>query len=317
MSVRRLHPVPFATFIRRRAMILGAHWMLVAGAGGLVGGCVTSPPAPGDWAEWKAKRLESVAGTQGWTTLVGLSWLKEGANSAGSAATNDAVFPSGRAPAHAGTFTRSGADVRFDAAPGVVVWVEDRQVRSALLENDRSNAPTRLRLGGLTVVVIARGERLGLRVRDPEAPDRLHFPGLRCFPYDPSWRITGRFEAFPSPRTLRVPSLIGGTQDYSSPGAIVFDHQGHEYRLDVAVEPGETDYFVMFRDGTAGGATYGSGRFIYVTPPGPDGRVLIDFNRAYTPPCGFTAFATCPLPPRQNRLPFSIEAGEMKPAGHP
>lgn len=283
----------------------------------LLSSCTSAPRPPADWRAWKARRLESVAGTNGWSTLVGLLWLKEGPNSAGSDPTNDAVLPAGRAAPHVGTFTRTGDRVRFDAAPGIRALVDGHRLESALLENDRSNSPTRLSLPPLTLVVIERNERLGLRVRDPEAPARVHFPGIRCFPYDPAWRIEGRFEAFPEPRTLRVPSMIGGTQDYASPGALVFEYGGHPYRLDVAVEPGEADYFILFRDTTAGQTTYPSGRFLYVSPPDPSGHVTLDFNRAYTPPCGFTAFATCPLPPQHNRLPFPIRAGELNPEDHP
>ena len=110
--------------------------------------------------------------------------------------------------------------------------------------------------------------------------------------------------------------MTGATQELNSPGAILFQHAGRKHRLEVVEEPGEADYFVIFHDETAGRSTYGSGRFLYVARPGADGRVILDFNRAYTPPCGYTQFATCPLPPRQNWLPFAIPAGERTPHGH-
>lgn len=292
-------------------------WVSLSGMVVLLAGCTTTPTAPSDWTAWKAKRLNSVAGTNGWTTLVGLHWLREGTNSAGSAPTNDIVLPAERSAPSIGDFIRSGDTVRFVTAPGVVVHLGDESVTAAALVSDRTPPPSRLVVGPLSIVVIDRSGRIGLRVRDPESPWRQHFQGIRCFPYDPSWRIEGRFEPFAEPRILRVPSMIGGTQDFPSPGALVFRHSGAEYRLDVAVEPGEPDYFVMFRDTTAGKTTYGSGRFLYVTPPDATGRVVLDFNRAYTPPCGFTPFATCPLPPPQNRLPFPIPAGERAPKGHP
>ena len=301
--------------LRRRSDSAPALVALLALA--LIGGCSSAPRAPDDWATWKATRMESVAGPEGWTTLIGLVWLKEGTQSAGAAPTNDAVLPSTRAAAFVGNFTRNGDAVRFDAAPGVAATVDGLPVRSVVLESDRDSNPTRLVLGPLTLVVIARGDRLGLRIRDPDSPARLHFGGLRQFPYDSRWRLQGRFEPFHEPRVLKVPSIIGGTQDYVSPGAVVFSHRGREFRLDVALEPGELDYFIMFRDTTSGTSTYPSGRFLYVAPADASGRVTLDFNRAYTPPCGFTSFATCPLPPPQNHLPLEIRAGERSPAGHP
>lgn len=293
------------------------RWVGLSGMMVLFAGCTTRPAAPSDWDAWKAKRLNSVAGTNGWTTLVGLHWLREGTNSAGSAPTNDVVLPAGRSAPSIGEFIRSGDAVQFVAAPGTVASIGGHSVTEASLVSDLTPPPTRLVVGPLSIMVIDRSGRIGLRIRDPESPWRQHFQGIRCFPYDPAWRIEGHFEPFAEPRTLRVPSMIGGTQDFPSPGALVFRRDGVEYRLEVAVEPEEPDYFVLFRDTTAGKTTYGSGRFLYVTPPDATGRVILDFNRAYTPPCGFTPFATCPLPPPQNRLPFPIPAGEQAPEGHP
>jgi len=213
-----------------------------------------------------------------------------------------------------GSFVRSGRIVRFEAAEGVLATIDGRVVRSAELQSDATNSvQTRLQIGPLIFMVIERGERIGLRVRDPEAPARMHFGGLTHFPYAPAWCIEGRFERFATPRALRVPDVSGGTQEFVSPGRVVFRWAGVEYGLDVVEEAGEEDYFVIFRDRTTGAETYGGGRFLYVARPGTSERVLIDFNRAYTPPCGFTAFATCPLPPRQNWLPIEVHAGERKP----
>jgi len=283
----------------------------------LVCGCAGRPTEPADWVAWKARRLESVAGTNGWATLVGLHWLREGSNTAGSAATNDLVLAAPGMPGFIGDFLRDGDSVRFLAASGVSVFADGIPVTDHVLVTDRDAAPTRLEVGTASLVVIARGDRLGVRVRSPEAPARTHFGGLPYFPYDPDWRVIGRFEAFPQARIVKVPSVIGIPQEYQCPGRIVFLHAGREYALEAFVEAGETDYFVIFRDATAGNSTYESGRFLYAAPPDASGRVVMDFNRAYTPPCGFTAFATCPLPPPQNRLPFAIRAGERRPEAHP
>jgi uncharacterized protein (DUF1684 family) len=268
---------------------------------------------PDDWVAWQAKRRESLAGTNGWTTLIARHWLTPGDTFIGSSPTNQVVLPAGRAPQAVGRVTWSGRQVHFTAAEGVTALIDGQAVRSAELISDANQAPTRLMMGSISLVVIERGERLGLRVRDPEAPARRRFQPPECFPYDPAWRLPGRFEAFAAARTLRVDDVLGGTQELKSTGVIVFAHSGREWRLEVVEEPGEEDYFVIFRDTTAGKSTYGSGRFLYVGRANPAGEVTIDFNRAYTPPCGYTAFATCPLPPRQNWLPFAVPAGEKKP----
>jgi uncharacterized protein (DUF1684 family) len=270
---------------------------------------------PEKWLAWQAQRRESVAGTNGWSTLVGLFWLREGRSFAGSEATNQVLLPPKRAAANVGSFVRDGREVRFEAAPGAVAAVSGKRVHSARLQSDADSNPTKLQLGPLSVSVIERGERIGLRVRDPESPARAGFRGLQYFAYDPTWRIEGRFEPAPERRTIRVQDVTGGTQEFVVPGSIVFSHAGATFRLAAVEEPGEEDYFVMFRDRTAGSTTYSSGRFLYVAKPDTDGRAAIDFNYAYTPPCGFTAFATCPLPPLQNTLPFAVRVGERKPAG--
>ncbi|MDB6040061.1 MAG: hypothetical protein JWM99_3902 [Verrucomicrobiales bacterium] len=272
--------------------------------------------APADWLAWQGKRRQSVAGTNGWATLVGLYWLHPGRNSAGGNPTNDVALPRNRAAGFVGDFVRTDRHVRFEAGSGIAAAVAGKAVSTLDLESDALLAPTKLQLGTLTIIVIERGERIGLRVRDPEAPARVNFQRLQYFPYDPAWRIEGRFEKASSGRKLFVQDVTGGTQEYVVPGWIVFTYNGSEQRLEVVEEPGEEDYFVIFRDQTAGKSTYPAGRFFYVAKPDATGRVVIDFNRAYNPPCAFTPYATCPLPPRQNWLPFAVEAGERVPPGH-
>jgi len=286
-------------------------------------GCATrdaadqgSPIAPADWLACQEKRHESIGGTNGWSTLIMLHWLEEGTNTIGTDPENQAVLPQGRAAAHVGTFIRSGKTVRFQAAAGVQAVVDNESIQSIEVRSDTNPKPSKIYIGDLSIVVIERGERLGLRVRDPQAPTRLTFKGLNYFPYDPAWRIEGQFEPFSFPRKLRVTDIIGDTQEFHSPGVLVFTHGGNEHRLEVAAEPDDEQYFIMFHDHTAGQTTYPSGRFLYVDRADEEGTVVIDFNRAYTPPCGFTSFATCPLPSPQNRLPFPVNAGELTPSGH-
>jgi uncharacterized protein (DUF1684 family) len=279
-------------------------------------GCATPPAPPRDWVRWQARRAESIGGPTGWTTLVGLHWLIEGENSAGRASINQVVLASAGVPAFVGIFTRKGDAVTFAAAADADVRVQGERVTRVELTTDAQPDPTQLQIGLVSIVAVQRGDRLGLRVRDPDSSARREFKGLRWFPYNPTWRLEGKFLPFTSPEKLRVPDVIGATQEFDSPGVIVFSAQGGEHQLAVAQEPGDSDFFVMFRDETSGKSTYPAGRFLYVSKADAGENVVIDFNRAYTPPCGFTAFATCPLPPQQNWLQLAVKAGELNPTGH-
>jgi len=149
-------------------------------------------------------------------------------------------------------------------------------------------------------------------VWDPDAPTRRHFQRLDYFAHDPRWRVDGHWEPAPDAHVLAIQEVTGRVCDESSPGTVVFSVDGHEQRL-AALEDLEThDLFILFRDATAGKTTYGPGRFLHAAKPGPDGRLVIDFNYAYNPPCAFTPFATCPIPPRQNWLSLPIKAGEKR-----
>lgn len=265
------------------------------------------------WTAWQAKRHKSVAGTNGWATLVGLLWLHEGTNTLGGDPASELRLPAGRAPGVVGTVIRTGRTARFVAAPGIQAAVDGRPATEATLKSDADGAePSVLTLGPLRIIVLQRGERLGLRVKDPEAPTRVHFLGLDYFPHDPKWRLTGRFEPAATPRKLRISDVTGAVNEEVSPGTLVFTVNGREHRLDALNDNETHDLFVIFRDRTAGKTTYGAGRFLHVDLPGADGRVVIDFNYAYNPPCAFTPFATCPIPPKQNWLPIPVAAGEKK-----
>lgn len=266
--------------------------------------------------KWQNDRLASLTKEDGWLTLVGLFWLNEGENKLGSDPKNAVVLPKDKAPAIAGSLMLDKGRVRLAALPKAGITVDGKGVTTLDLKDDNDDAgPTMMKLGSLLINVIKRGERIGVRVKDTESRTRREFKGLEYYPIDPKWRIEARFEPYQPAKTIPITNVLGMTDDESSPGALAFEVDGKTYRIDPIVEKGETDYFVMIADETTGRETYGAGRYLYVSPPDASGKVVIDFNKTYSPPCAFTNFATCPLPPRQNRLPFRVEAGEKKYAG--
>jgi uncharacterized protein (DUF1684 family) len=265
--------------------------------------------------QWKSKRLASLKGEDGWLSLVGLHWLKEGENRFGSDPSNDVALPEGKAPRVAGSLFLNGGKVKIEARPDAGVTSEGKPVTSLDLQTDEGGKLTVLKLSTLTFHVIKRGERIGLRVKDSAAPERTNFRGLEYFPLDERWRVEARFEPHDPPVTIPITNVLGMEEDTPSPGSVVFDVNGQTYRLDALTEQGEEQFFIIFADSTSGRETYGAGRYLYAGPPDSTGRLLIDFNKAYSPPCAFTKYATCPLPPEQNKLPLRVEAGE-KFAGH-
>jgi uncharacterized protein (DUF1684 family) len=266
--------------------------------------------------KWQNDRLASLTKDNSWLTLVGLFWLNEGENRFGSDPKNAVVLPKDKAPGVAGSLWLEQGRVRLAARPDVEITLDGKPVTALDLKDDNDdNGPTILKLGSLLINVIKRGERIGVRVKDTESRTRREFKGLEYFPIDPRWRIEARFEPYQPPKTIPITNVLSMTDDETSPGAFAFDLDGKTFRIDPILEKGETDLFVMIADETTGKETYGAGRYLYVPPPDASGKVVIDFNKAYSPPCAFTNFATCPLPPRQNHLPIRIEAGEKKYAG--
>jgi hypothetical protein len=260
---------------------------------------------------WHAERAASLREPDGWFSLAGLFWLVPGENPFGAAESNRLVFPEGKAPARAGSFVRQGDAVTLRVRPGVPVTCGGRPVtRMALRADADSGGPSGLALGPLRFHVIRRGGRVGVRLKDLESPERARFTGLEYYAVDPGWRLRARFEPYDPPKPVAITNVLGDVSESESPGAVVFERGGRTYRLDPILEEGSDELFLIFADSTNGRGTYGAGRFLYAKPPGPDGILELDFNRAYNPPCAFTPFATCPLPPPQNRLPLAIAAGE-------
>lgn len=282
----------------------------------------TAPPAPAkaegipvqtkqltyeeDVAEWHRVRAERLQTPDGWLSLIGLFWLEEGENRFGSDPKGAVVLPQSAAPPVVGSITvEKGIPYLVPAANSGVP-----PARQRLTTDAEGTKPNILRFGSVSMYVIKRGERLGVRVKDSESATRKNFKGLEYFPTDPKWKVEARVEPYSPPKKIPITDITGATSDSEVPGALVFTVDGKEYRLDPIIEEGDTDYFIIVADQTNGHETYGGGRYYYASPPGADGKVIIDFNKAYNPPCVFSPYATCPLPPKQNHLPVRIEAGE-------
>ena len=267
-------------------------------------------------SKWRAGREADLKADDGWLTLAGLFWLKEGTTSFGSDPSNGIVLPPGAAPAHAGVFTLTAGKVSVRVLDGVAVMCAGKPVTAMDLLSDNPGKPDVLSLGALRMNVIRRGDRYGIRLKDGNSAQRKAFKGLRWFPVDPAARVTAKFVPYDPPKEIDIPTVLGTTEKAKCPGYVVFRLNGQDLRLDPIQEDTDTgELFFIFRDATAGKETYPPGRFLYADAP-KDGFVVLDFNKAHNPPCAYTTFATCPLPPPQNRLKVRIAAGELNDGSH-
>lgn len=200
------------------------------------------------------------------------------------------------------------------------LWLDDGRVRfvphesvdlpETALEDDEEGEPTILELGSLRFHVIKRGDRFGVRVRDATAPALATFAGMSHFPVDPGWRLTGRLEAAAGDASIEIVDITGALSGEHTPGSVAFERDGDTWRIAALAGDDDGSLWLIFGDATNGTDTYGGGRFLYTEPVQPDGSIVVDFNLAYNPPCVFSPYATCPLPPPQNKLALRIEAGE-------
>lgn len=266
---------------------------------------------------WRTRRDDSLTSDTGWLTLAGLLWLKPGNNSFGRGASNALVLDNTALADAAGSFVLSGDNVRFVAHVGGGVTHDGQPVTALDLVSDAHGEPTVLASGALRFFIIERSGHVGVRVRDLNNPHRLNFQGLTYFPVSSAWVFNARFEPYQPVHHIKITNILGMEEDDESPGAVVFTKDGRQWRLDTVLEdPGERQLFIMFADATSGHETYGAGRFLYIPLPA-NGTVVLDFNKAFNPPCALNDFATCPLPPFQNRLKLKVEAGEKTYAGGP
>jgi uncharacterized protein (DUF1684 family) len=262
--------------------------------------------------DWRQRRHDRLADDNGWMTLVALEWLEQGRNRVGSDPSSDALMPGG--PARWGTVYVEGDSIRFTAAKDSGLTINGKPVKEAELIADDQGEPTVVRSGDLSFHVIHRGS-YALRVKDRKAPTLLAFKGMPMYDIDPEWRIEGALIRAPEGESIPISDVLGQTNDSPVYGTFEFEKDGEVYSL-IALGTEESDsLWFLFADKTSGRETYGAGRFLYSDGMPENGRLVVDFNKAYNPPCAYNDFSTCPLPPQENRLKLAVEAGE-KDYGH-
>ncbi|QRR00267.1 DUF1684 domain-containing protein [Dyadobacter sandarakinus] len=260
--------------------------------------------------EWHAQRIEHLKQESGWLNLAGLYWLHEGSNTFGADEKNDILFPKERSKPFLGEFVLNKGNVTLHAGPGAEIFNGDQPVTS--LDIFPGGEAVTLKHNSLRWFVIKRGDKYAIRLRDLESPYLKEFTGIDRFPVETKWRVKARFEPTTG-RTVAITDVTGRTDEQVSPGRLVFTRDGQEYSLDAV---GTTDeLFIIFADLTNKTETYGSGRFLYSSVE-KDGSAWLDFNKAINPPCAFSPYATCPLPPKQNKLALAVKAGEMRYGEH-
>jgi uncharacterized protein len=257
------------------------------------------------YEKWKSEIVDDLK--QNWLPLAGLYWLKSGANTFGSAADNAIVFPKG--PAHAGEFDLDGKEVSIKPSADAHVMVAGKPLAATKVETDASERRTVMEMGSLRFHAIVRGERVGIRLKDLESPAIGNFKGLIFFPLDLNYRVTGTWVPSDGKKTVDVPNVLGDITPVPVAGTVVFKINGEEQRLTALGGDPSKGLSFVFNDLTAKTDTYPGGRFLE-TGAVTNGAVVIDFNRAYNPPCAVTPYATCPLAPKENRLTVAIPAGE-------
>jgi uncharacterized protein len=262
---------------------------------------------------WRKEREQKLRAPDGWLTVAGLFWLHDGENRVGSDPSFEIVLPAKRSPERVGVIDFKDGKTSFRVASGAHVAVNGKPILTAVLKPDSEGSPDLLQFGDFTLFVIKRGPKYAIRLRDLHSQMREQFGTLHWYPVKEQYRVVAKWAAYDRPQKIAVPNVLGQTEYEPSPGYAEFQLMGHAYRLDPVLEGDQL--FFIFRDLTSAKTTYGGGRFLYAALP-KEGKVVLDFNKAYNPPCAFTPFATCPLPPKQNRLPLKIEAGEMRYGNH-
>ena len=275
-------------------------------------GVVADPQFAVDNEAWRAQRREGLLKPDGWNSLVGLHWIELPAHYVGSGPTNGIRLAKG--PEKLGMLQQQGGKVFLVPEQGVALTVDGVPAKGRFeLHSDHEQAATLVGFdeGKGQLTLIERAGRRALRIKHAEADALTRFGALDYWPADPSWRLTGRFVPHPAGKTIEIMDITSSQQPLPNPGVVEFERDGATYRLE-ALEGEDGGFFLILADRTSGHDTYGAGRYLYTDAPDANGNVVVDFNRAFNPPCAFTDFATCPLPPRENRLDLAITAGEKK-----
>jgi uncharacterized protein len=283
------------------ALLLGSAWLAIG---------EQRPETPDaayiqSFEKWKAEETADLK--ENWLSLAGLFWLSPGPNTFGSDPASKILFPKG--PAHAGEFVLNGKEVTLNLLPDTKATVDTKPVTTAKLEPDTSEHVTHVEMGSLRFHVIVRGDRVGVRLLDTDSAGARNFKGMMFFPLDMKYRLTAAWTPGDGKKTIEIPNVLGDVTAQPVPGVAVFKVNGEELKLTALGGDARNGLFFVFNDLTAKNDTYPGGRFLD-TGPIVDGHVVLDFNRAYNPPCAVTPYATCPLAPKENRLAVAIPAGE-------
>jgi uncharacterized protein (DUF1684 family) len=281
--------------------------------------------AASDWKTdllaWRAQQAKNLQEPTGWLTLIGLEWLKPGDNSFGSAKGRLALAVQAPTAPNLGVVRLTGETLQL--VPPAGGYPQGLLVDGAVPANpqslaaDASGHPSRITIGSVTITVIHRGDRYALRIKDSKAVARLQFHGLKWYPPNEVFRVHAKWVPYNPPHQVAIPTILGTEVMSDIPGVAEFTLDGKAFRLEPILEsPDDKDLFFILRDATSRTETYGAGRFLYTDLPdhglNQPGELWLDFNRAENPPCAYTPFATCPLPPPQNRLQVAIPAGQQR-----
>jgi uncharacterized protein (DUF1684 family) len=257
---------------------------------------------------WQTEMEDRLRAPDGWLTLVGLEWLDKGVNTVGTNPIHKVRFPPRTTPEKVGTLTLEDDQVTFTVEQGVVATLNGNTITSRVLESDKNRNPDLVQVGEITFHVIVRGTRIGVRTKQTNAPQRVNFQGRAWWLIDKDLRFAAEIIPYEPQKIVPIPDVLGDIKDTAMDCQLKFTFQRQTFTLDAFALP-SGQFYILFHDQSCGKGSYPSGRFLVTGYP-EDDRVILDFNKAHNPPCAFTPYATCPLPPPQNHLPLVIQAGE-------
>jgi len=258
--------------------------------------------------EWHQRRINALTSETGWLTLAGLFWLEQGDNTFGSASDNDLIFPEDM-PKYMGSFNLQDSIVTLTVNENISILNDSLSVTKMKLINDHHEDRTDLSYGSYSWYILKRQDKYGIRLKNSAHQRLKNFTGIDRFPVDIKWRVKAHLEKYDPPKNIKVANVLGQVSEMSSPGKLHFKFDGKEYTIDpFSSSPGR--YWIIFGDKTNEIETYGAGRYLYIDAVDENGETYIDFNQSYNPPCAFTPYSTCTLPPRQNILDLRVTAGE-------